>query len=184
MELNVIDILILIPLLLFAFNGYKKGLIIEIATLSALMLGIYSAVYFSNYTAALLTDSFKINEEYLSVVSFVVTFIGVLVLVLLLGKILEKIINVLMLGFLNKLAGAFFGLFKGALLVSILIFLINYFDGSSTIIKKEAIEKSLLYDKVEPLAPWIYKKFNIESVKKSLPDPQKIVSNTIDPRRV
>jgi membrane protein required for colicin V production len=46
MELNLLDIIILIPLLLFAYNGYKKGLIIEIATLIALVLGIYASIHF------------------------------------------------------------------------------------------------------------------------------------------
>ncbi len=175
MEINLLDIIILIPLLLFAYNGFKKGLIIEIATLVALILGIYSAIYFSDYTAGLLTQSFKIDQEYLSIISFIVTFIGVLVLVLLLGKILEKMVNILMLGVLNKLAGALFGILKGALLVSILIFLINYFDSGQRIIKKSAIEKSLLYKRVEPIAPWIYQKFNLEKIKESIPEPSKII---------
>jgi membrane protein required for colicin V production len=175
MEVNLLDIIILIPLLLFAFNGYKKGLIIEIATLIALVLGIYAAIHFSDYTAGLLTESFSIDKEYLSILSFIVTFIVVLVLVLMLGKVLEKLVNILMLGILNKLAGAVFGILKGALLMSVLIFLINYMDSNSTIIKKEAIKKSFLYNKVEPIAPWIYKKLDIEEVKKAVPDPKKLI---------
>ena len=175
MEINLLDILILIPLLLFAYHGYKKGLIIEVATLAALLLGIYSAIYFSDFTAGLITQSFKVDKEYLSVISFIVTFIGVLVLVLFLGKILEKLVNVLLLGFLNKIAGAIFGILKGALLVSVIIFLINYFDTNSTVIRKSAIEKSLLYKQVKPIAPWLYKKFDIEDVKKKIPDPWKLI---------
>ena len=102
MSINLLDLILLIPLLLFAFQGYKKGIIIEVATLLALVLGIYAALFFSDYTANLLTGSFNISKEYLNIIAFIVTFIGVLILVLLLGKLLEKVVNLLLLGFINK----------------------------------------------------------------------------------
>ena len=45
MTVNLLDILIIVPLLLFAWNGYRKGLIIEIASLAALVLGLYAAFF-------------------------------------------------------------------------------------------------------------------------------------------
>ena len=175
MNINSLDIILLVPLLLFAFNGYKKGIIIEIATLAALVLGIYAALFFSGYTANLLTGSFNISTEYLNIIAFIVTFIGVLIVVMFIGKLLEKIVNLLMLGIVNKLAGALFGILKGALLLSILIFLVNYFDTDASIIKKEARTQSVLYKNVEPVAPWIYEKFNLEKLKKNIPDPKDII---------
>jgi len=175
MSINLLDLILLIPLLLFAFQGYKKGIIIEVATLVALILGIYAALFFSDYTANLLTGSFNINKEYLNIIAFIVTFVGVLILVLLLGKVLEKVVNLLLLGFINKLAGALFGILKGALLLSILIFLINYFDVNASIIKKEARKESLLYKNIEPIAPWIYEKFNLQELKENIPDPKDII---------
>ena len=175
MSINLLDLIILIPLLLFAFNGYKKGIIIEVTTLAALLLGIYAALFFSDYTANLLTGSFNISKEYLNIIAFVATFIGVLLLVMILGRILEKVVNLLMLGIINKLAGAAFGILKGALLLSIIIFLINYFDKDATIIKQNARKESILYKNIEPIAPWIYEKFNLEELKKNLPDPKDII---------
>ena len=175
MNINLLDLILLIPLLLFAFNGYKKGIIIEVTTLVALVLGIYAALFFSNYTANLLTGSFNISTDYLNIIAFIATFIGVLVAVMIIGKLLEKVVNLLMLGIVNKLAGALFGIVKGALLLSILIFLINYFDTNASIIKKEARTKSILYKNIEPVAPWIYEKFNLEKLKKNIPDPKDII---------
>jgi len=175
MNINLLDLILLIPLLLFAFQGYKKGIIIEVATLVALVLGIYAALFFSDVTANLLTNSFNIDKEYLNIIAFIATFIGVLILVLLLGKVLEKVVNLLLLGFVNKLAGAIFGILKGALLLSILIFLINYFDVNSSIIKEDARKESLLYKNIEPIAPWIYEKFNLEELKENLPDPEDVI---------
>jgi len=61
------------------------------------------------------------------------------------------------------------------LLLSIVIFLINYFDTDASIIKKEARTQSVLYKNVEPVAPWIYEKFNLEKFKESIPDPKSII---------
>ncbi len=115
MSINLLDIILLIPLLWFGYNGYKKGLIIEVASLAAFILGLYFAFYFSDFTAGYLKQYFEIQPKYMAAVSFIVTFIGVVFIVLALAKLLEKFINILMLSFLNKLGGAVFGILKGAL---------------------------------------------------------------------
>jgi len=69
----------------------------------------------------MLNDLFDIDQKYVAVIAFILTFIVVLFLVLAVGKVLEKFVNILLLGFLNKLTGAVFGILKGALLLSILI---------------------------------------------------------------
>ncbi len=179
MNLNLLDILILIPLLLFAWKGYKKGLIIEVTTLAALVLGLYFAFFFSDFAAGMLTSSFNISEQYLGILSFVATFIGVVILVLAVGKILEKFIDVLMLGFLNKLAGAVFGALKGALYVSILIFLINYLDSGRSIIKRDAAASSYLYGPVESFAPMLYSRLQLENFHIELPDKDEILKKVV-----
>jgi membrane protein required for colicin V production len=171
MSINLLDILILIPLLLFAWQGYRKGFIIEVATLIALLLGIYFALHFSDYAASLLTQHFTIDEKYLAVISFIVTFIVVVIVVIAVGKIVQKFIDLLLLGFLNKLEGAVFGALKGALLISILLVIINYFDTGSSLIKEEQKQQSVLYQPVASFAPWLYswlelKNFDIKIPKK------------------
>ncbi len=179
MNINLLDILLAIPLLLFAWKGYKKGLIIEISTLAALILGLYFAIYFSDFAAGMLTGSFHIDPKYLGTISFVVTFIAVVIMVLAVGKVLEKFINILMLGFLNKLGGAVFGLLKGALYLSILIFLINYLDTGRSIIKKEAAAKSMLYSPVESFAPMLYSRLHLENLNISIPDKDALMNKVI-----
>ncbi|RLD42842.1 MAG: hypothetical protein DRI89_06270 [Bacteroidetes bacterium] len=175
MNISLLDIFLLIPMLLFAWGGYKKGLIISLASLAALVFGLYFAFFFSDYAAGLLTEYFTISEKYLAVISFAVTFIVVIAAVILLGNVLEKVINVLMLGFLNKAAGAVFGLLKGALYMSILIFVVNYFDVGQSIINKDSREKSLFYEPVESIAPFLYSWLNLENLNINLPDKEDIL---------
>jgi membrane protein required for colicin V production len=169
MEVNVLDIILLIPLLLFAYNGFKKGIIIELASLAALILGLYFAFYFSDLAADLLNKWFSIDPSYLAAIAFIVTFLVVVVVVVTVGKILQKFIDILLLGFFNKLAGAIFGLLKGALVLSILIFIINYFDGSRSVFKKETCEKSIFYTPVESIAPKLYSWIKTTNFKFDIP---------------
>ncbi len=179
MSINLLDIILLIPLLWFGYNGYKKGLIIEIASLAAFILGLYFAFYFSDFTAEYLKQFFNVDPKYMAAISFIVTFIGVVIIVLTLAKVLEKFINILMLGFLNKLGGAVFGILKGALFLSILIFIINYFDTGRTIIKPQAVKKSIFYKPVESLAPMLYSKLHLENFKNQIPDKDTLLKKVL-----
>lgn len=165
MSVNLLDVIILIPLLLWAYQGYKKGFIISLASLVALIAGLFFAFYFSYYTADKLKDFFDINEKYLAVISFIVTFIVVLLAVILVGNLLQKLIDILLLGFLNRAAGLVFGILKGALLLSILIFVINYFDDGKSIIKQEYRDGSLLYEPVESVAPYLYSLLHLDNLE-------------------
>ncbi|RLD51700.1 MAG: CvpA family protein [Bacteroidetes bacterium] len=155
--MSIIDIIILVPFAWFAYQGFKKGLIIGVASLAALILGIYAALYFSGIIAVFLTDELNIKTDYLPIISFIVTFIGVVILVHFLGKLLEKLINMVALGFVNKLSGAIFGVLKAAVFLSVLILIINHFDGK--LISEEKRERSFLYDPVSEIAPFLWKKF-------------------------
>ncbi|MBU3928592.1 MAG: CvpA family protein, partial [Bacteroidetes bacterium] len=90
MNINFLDIILVIPLLLFTYSGFKKGLIIEVATLAALILGLYFAFYFSEFATEILDNWFSIDPAYLTVIAFIVTFTVVMLLVIAIGKIIEK----------------------------------------------------------------------------------------------
>ncbi|MCF8405514.1 MAG: CvpA family protein [Bacteroidales bacterium] len=161
--MNFIDIIILVFFAWFAYHGFKKGFIIELASLVALILGIYAALYLSGYAADFLIDTIHLDGKYVPVFSLIITFIVIVFLVYMLGRILEKVINMIALGFLNKLAGGIFGLLKGAVFLSIFILVMNFF--SENLVSQEKKDGSLFYNPVEEIAPLLWKKM------KSLDDP-------------
>ena len=175
MSVNFLDIIILIPLFLWARQGYNKGLIISVASFTALVLGLYIAFFFWDFTAEKLTEHFEINKEYLKLIAFLLTFVIVVMVVVLTGNILQKFIDVLMLGFLNKAAGLVFGVLKGALYLSILIFIINYFDSGKNLIKQEYRDGSVLYKPVESFAPMLYSQLNLDEVEIDLPSKDELI---------
>lgn len=174
MTVNLLDIIIIIPLLFFAYNGYKRGFIIELASLAALVAGLYMAFYFSDFAAEMLNDLFEMNQKYVAIIAFIMTFIVVIFLVITAGKIVQKFVDILLLGFFNKLAGAAFGVLKGALLLSIVLYGLNYFHISDYIIKPEAKQKSLFYQSVEDIAPELYSWIDSKNFNFDFPDKEEV----------
>ncbi|PIQ24640.1 MAG: colicin V production protein [Bacteroidetes bacterium CG18_big_fil_WC_8_21_14_2_50_41_14] len=175
MNINFLDIILVIPLLLFTYSGFKKGLIIEVATLAALILGLYFAFYFSEFATEILDNWFTIDPAYLAIIAFIVTFTVVMLLVIAIGKIIEKFMDLLLLGFFNKLTGAVFGLMKGALVISIVIFTINYFNESRTVLKKETCQQSTLYGPLESIAPTLYSWVQTTHFHFKIPEKQELI---------
>jgi membrane protein required for colicin V production len=179
MAINLIDFIFLVPILFFAYSGYKKGFIIEAATLGALILGLYIAIYFSDIAGGFLNKTFNIDQKYMGALSFVVTFIVVVFGVIAVGKALEKIVNILLLGFLNKMAGAVFGIIKGALFISILIFAFSYFNLENSVFSKDAREKSMFYETVKSIAPELASWLDLEKLDIKIPDKEDMIDKVI-----
>ncbi|RLD31472.1 MAG: CvpA family protein [Bacteroidetes bacterium] len=164
--MNWLDIVLAIPLLWFMYKGFRNGLIIELASLAALVLGIFIALHFSFYAKEFLIDNFDIADNYLNIIAFAITFIIVAVLVYLVGKIIHKLVSIVALGFLNRLAGGIFGLLKAALVLSVILYFLNGFD--SSLIKAEVRENSFLYEPVESIVPMIIPRIDLDNIH--LPD--------------
>lgn len=154
--MNYLDIISALLLAWFAYNGYRKGLIVEVASLAALILGVYAALYFSDVTADFLVEYFSMSTKYLSIIAFILTFLLVVITVVFVGRIVEKFVDLLLLGFLNKLTGAVFGLLKGALIISLIIWIFNYFDHDQKLITQQTRTETLLFKHIEQIAPSIY----------------------------
>ncbi len=156
--MNHLDIILAIPLLWFAYKGFRKGLVIELTSLVALLLGIYMAIHFSDITATYLSEWFNIQGKYISIVSFSLTFIGVVILVYFVGKLIEKFVDILLLGLVNKALGMLFGLLKMALVLSTFIYILNSI--SINILPKQSCDQSMLFRPIERLVPALLPKLN------------------------
>jgi membrane protein required for colicin V production len=160
--MNFLDIILVVPIVLFAIGGYRQGLIKEIASLAALILGIYFAIYFSDVLASYLLEYFDISHRYVFIIAFILTFIGVVVVVSLIGRLLDKVASLVALGFINKFLGLIFGILKGVILMSVFILLFNMIDSKGNILKEETREGSLLYSSISMVAPMIL--MNIQNI--------------------
>lgn len=154
--MNFIDILLGIPLLWAVYKGFTKGLIIEVATLLALVLGIYGALHFSEFTADFIRNKLDYDSQYMSYISFVVTFLVIVVVINLMGRLLDKVVEAVALGFVNRLLGVVFSVMKAVLILSILVNLVERLDSRFDFISKEKKENSFLYQPLNNMAETIY----------------------------
>jgi membrane protein required for colicin V production len=150
--MNFIDLLILIPLLIAAWKGFKRGFIIEIFIVLALLVGIYCGIHFSDYTSDLIKDKLNVTSIYLPLISFALTFIVIAVGIYFAGKMLEKVIKIAQLSLLNKLGGVFFSVVKTLYFMSTLFLLIASVQEKTEIIPTATLNESLLYTPVSKLS--------------------------------
>lgn len=154
--MNYIDIIILLFLLFGAFRGFSKGLVIEVATLTGLILGVYISIRYSSYTEGILRDFMNITSEYISYIALAVTFIVVVVGVYILGKLLTKLVDIISLGLVNKLLGTLFGIVKYFIIVCVLLMIVDALNEKFQFISEETIQKSLLFQPFLNFAEKIY----------------------------
>jgi len=151
--MSVLDIVFIIPIVWLAYMGFKKGLIIELSTLVALLLGVFVSLYFSDITAEFLRDTVGIKTKYLMLISLISTFVLVVIAVNLIGKLIERLVDIVALGFVNKSAGGLFGVLKAVIFLSFILFFIEKADKKKVIISEELAENSIFYPYIKPLAP-------------------------------
>jgi membrane protein required for colicin V production len=154
--MNYIDVILGLLLFFSAISGFRKGLVSEMASLAALILGIWGAIEFSYITTKFFSENCNLETEYMNLISFITTFIVIVILVHIVGSAVNKLIETAMLGFANKLAGMAFGLLRSALILSIILLVFDKIDEDVKILSRETKEKSRLYMPVRNFAPSLF----------------------------
>lgn len=152
----VIDIILAVLLCFGLIRGFLKGLFVEMASLVALIAGIYGAIHFSYFVAELLLDKVDWSEKIINITAFAITFIIIVLVVALAGKALTKLANFAALGILNKLLGGAFGLLKMGLILSILLVVFEKMNSTISFVDEEHTKDSILYKPVKSIAPLIF----------------------------
>ena len=178
--MNYIDLVLAIMLLIAAIQGFRNGFIIELASLAALILGIWGGIKFSDYTAGLITKHLGYHSEHLGTIAFIVTFIVIVILIHLMAKMLDTIVKAVFLGFLNRLAGIVFGLLKMAVVLSIVLLLFDETDENVHILPTKQKEESKIYGPMKQIVPTLFPFIQLwntkEGDKKKEPEPSRKLS--------
>ena len=154
--MNVFDIVIA-ALLIFGFvRGVMKGLFVEVASLAALIGGVYGAIHFSYFIGDFLKEAVSWDQEYVSLAAFAGTFITIIVTIALLGKMLTKLADFAALGVINNILGGVFGAIKIGLILSVVFIFFGKMNDTISFVKKETLDESILYAPVKKIAPTIF----------------------------
>src|SRR5687768_7983369 len=101
-----IDLIYFIVVLIAVFKGLRRGFIIAIFSVIAIIIGLAAAIKLSAAAAIYLNGAVSISSRWLPVLSFIVVFILVVLVVRLGANLLQKTVEIGFLGWLNRLAGA------------------------------------------------------------------------------
>lgn len=150
--MNYIDYIIVILLVIAAVKGAVKGFVYEVASLIALIAGVWGAIKFSGATETYLVNRLNLTSQYIDVIAFIITFLLIIVLVHFIGKAIEKAVESISLGGLNRVLGLVFSVLKTAFILGILVVLIHKIDETISIIPEDDITESRFYEPLRGLA--------------------------------
>ena len=157
--MNYLDIILGGLILYGAVKGFFKGLIIEAASLLALIAGIVGALLLASTVSNLLTTFFDFDTIPPAGVVFAIIFIVIIVLTNLLARFLTKVIKMVTLGSINRIFGAVFGGAKFALILSAILLMVDQFSFLFQYVDTAILDESFLYQPIktfgEALFEWL-----------------------------
>ena len=153
--MNWFDLTVGIALILAIINGFRKGLVMQLAGLAIVIL---SAVFGGKLAKSILpwiTETFEIEFNFAIVISYILAFLGIYLVIVVLGKLIQGVLKVVNLNIINRLLGAVIAMGTMMVVLSILLNLILMIDKNEMIIKKDIKENSFFYERVEAVIPAI-----------------------------
>lgn len=144
-----LDILITLLLAAGLFHGFTTGVVKQVASIFSIVAAFIIGMQLMHPIGGVISEWTGLSEGIAPILGFAVVFgmihIGVFIIV----KIVEKILGVLKLGFVNRLLGSGFGMFKAGIALSVAFLAL----GMAGFPGEETRENSVLYNVVEPLLP-------------------------------
>lgn len=156
--MGFLDVILGLLLLYGLWKGFRNGLLVEVASIIALIAGIYGAIHFSYYAGDYLSQNMDWEKRYINITAFIITFIVIVIVVHMAGKFLTKIANFAMLGLLNKIAGAVFGTLKIAVILGALLVFFERANESVGLEKNDTVQQSVLYEPIKEIGALVFSK--------------------------
>lgn len=145
----VIDAIFIFLMLFALVKGYRKGFVIAIFSFLGIVLGIVAAMKLSALVAGWLQSNTHISLAWLPFLSFVLVMVGVILLVRLGAMFLQSALDLVLLGWLNKIAG----ILLYAALYTTLYSVILFYAGQMRWLTAETFRDSHTYAFIKPWGP-------------------------------
>ena len=139
--MNWLDIVIIVAIAITTFIGLKIGLIKAVLSLVGLIVGVILARLF--YVPLSEQLSFIPQATVAKVVAFAIIMIGVMIIAGVLAMVLKWITSVMMLGWVNRIGGAVFGLVLGAIICGAFLALWVEIFGAGEVIANSSLASIL-----------------------------------------
>jgi len=139
--MNWLDLVVLVIIAISVFIGLKIGIIKAFLSLAGLVIGTFLAgLYYVPLSERLV---FIPQSTIAKGVAFALILIGVMIIASIVAALLTSVVSAILLGWVNRLGGAIFGLVLGAIFCSALLAIWVKFFGAD-IISKSTLAAILL----------------------------------------
>ena len=161
--MNILDIILSIFLVVLLFHGLKKGFINSIISLFSLFIIVILIAKTGHIIKGVLIVRFGFSELIAVICSYILITLAIILIAKITLKISQMIIEFLHLKWLDRILGAFFGVFNGALIIAILLLLLNLLPFEEQIrdftsSSKIAVNIRYITDKIELKYPGLKEK--------------------------
>ncbi|HIZ88974.1 MAG TPA: CvpA family protein [Candidatus Mucispirillum faecigallinarum] len=121
--MGVVDVIIIVFILVFAFKGTINGFITEAISVLGIILAILcSYMLYDPLFKVMKAVGFGDNGA--SIAAYILGFLIVYVIVIILGNLIHRTLQIIHLGWVNKVLGFSFGILKGAFIASVILWII------------------------------------------------------------
>ena len=141
--MNWLDIVIAVALIIPIFTGLRQGLIKAALSLAGLIVGVVLASNYYQELGGVLT--FISDENIANIVAFIIILVVVMIIAFVLAAVLKYTAKAVLLGWVDRLGGAIFGLFMGAIFMGALLSILVKFLGEGLV--TESVLAGVLLDK-------------------------------------
>ena len=117
--MNWLDIIIIIALIIPIFAGLRMGIIKAALSLAGLIVGVVLASNFYQELGGVL--NFIADEKIANIVAFILILAVVMVIANVAAALLKYTAKAILLGWVDRLGGAVFGLFMGAIFMGAIL---------------------------------------------------------------
>ena len=144
-----LDLIYAVIIVLAILHGYRRGLIVGLFSLVAVIIGLAAAMKLSIVAGKYIGKVINISDEWMPVISFAAVFLIIVLLIRLGAKAIEKTIQFVMLGWVNKIGGIIFY----AAVYTVVFSVILFYAEQMKWLQPETINKSVTYTFVQPWGP-------------------------------
>ena len=151
----LLDLIYVVIICLAIFRGYRRGLVVGLFSLVSVIVGLAAAMKLSLVAAGYIGKVISISEKWMPIISFTVVFLLVVLLIAWCARLIQKAMEMVMLGWVNKLAGILLFAAIYTLVYSVLLF----YAGQMKLLQPETISQSVTYSFIQPWGPKVINGF-------------------------
>ena len=154
--MNVFDIIVYLALAWAVFNGWRRGFLLQMMSLVA----VIAALYFATQYGSELERILAINVGVEGVVGFIIIFVGALIITAIGGYVLRAVFRFAGLGVADILLGILFSVAKLGLIVSVLFSWFASVNKNYDWVSKQTVEESRWFKPISEVTDKLTPYFN------------------------